>query len=464
MPIRRIVIYIVFFLCSLACTDRAEDTDFVIPEPSALEKILTRGVLKVSTFYNTTDYYVYRGITRGFHYDLAKDFAGFLGVKLRIVEINNDIDTAIARLQQGKYDLLAVSLTQMPERKDKLRFTHPFFQTDEVLVQNKSSKPIQNMTELDGKEVFIPKSAVSYKKVLQQIQDSLNIRIYITESNDFSHEDLLHQVETGEINYTVIDENLAQASSASMKNLDYSLKLKNDISVSWATKPEAALLTNEINDWLKKIRKSGKLNYLYKRYFSSHQSVPHNTTKYSLLKQGEISVFDDLLKKESKKLNWDWYLLAALVFNESKFDPQAESEVGAYGLMQIIPETADQYKVTDYFQPDSNVYVGVQYLSYLEKYFSAMPIDSTERIKFVLASYNAGAGHILDAMRLAEKYGKDPHKWEDNVDYYLLHKNKPEYYRDSLAKNGYCRGPQTFHYVNRVLETYNNYKNIKHKH
>ena len=271
----------------------------------------------------------------------------------------------------------------------------------------------------------------------------------------------MHLVETGEINYTVIDENIAQASSYSMKNLDIALKLKEDISVSWATHSDASLLSSEINNWLEEIRKNGKLNYLYKRYFGKHPAVPHNTTKYTLIKKGDISPFDKLFRKESKKLGWDWRLLAALVYTESQFDPYAESEGGAYGLMQIIPETADHFNVGNYFEPDSNVYVGTEYLHYLDRYFSSQPIDSSERLKFVLAAYNAGPGHVLDAIRLANKYGKDATLWDNNVDYYLLHKNEPEYYRDPLSKNGYCNGRQTYKYVQQVLETYNNYKNIK---
>lgn len=460
MTVSKIAIYTVIFLFCACKSGQKGGVEFVLPEPAPLEKILSKGALDISTFYNTTDYYVYRGITRGFHYELAKDFAQYLGVKLRIVEVNNDIDSAIHRLKTGKYDLLAVSLTQTPERNQQLRFSHPFFQTKEVLVRNKESDPILNMTDLDGKEVFIPKSASSYKKLLQQIQDSLNIHIEITEIENYSYEDLIHLVETGEIDYTVIDENIAQASSYSMKNIDFSLKLKDSISVSWATNPDADLLTTEINNWLKEIRKSGKLNYLYKRYFQNHKSVPHNTSKYSLLKKGDISVFDPLLKQESKRLNWDWRLLAALIYTESQFDPDAESSVGAYGLMQIIPETAEQFKVENYFQADSNVYVGVEYLRYLDKYFSSYPIEPEERIKFILASYNAGPGHILDAIRLAQKYGKDPNVWDNNVDFYLLHKNDPQYYRDPIVKNGYCNGGQAYKYVQSVLDTYNNYKNI----
>lgn len=461
MTIYRISVYIAILLCCSCHNNQQGTSEFLLPEPSSLEKILTKGTLDISTFYNTTDYYVYQGITRGFHYDLAQDFADYLGVKLQIIEVNNNIDTAIQRLQDGKYDLLAVSLTQTPERKEQLRFSQPFFHTGEVLVQNKENVPVKNMSELDGKEIFIPKSATSYKKVLQQIQDSLNIHIYITEIDHYSNEDLMHLVETGEINYTVIDENVAQASRFSMKNIDYSLKLQENISVSWATNPDAGLLTNEIDSWLKTIQKNGKLNYLYRRYFNNRQSVPHHTSKYALLKKGSISPFDQLLKKESLRLNWDWRLLAAIVFCESEFNPEAESEMGAYGLMQIIPETAEHFHVYDYFLPDSNIYAGVSYLSYLNKYFTSYVPDSTERVKFVLASYNAGAGHVLDAIRLADKYGKDPQTWDNNVAYFLLHKNEPTYYQDPLAKNGYCNGPQAYNYVLRVLQTYNNYKNIR---
>ncbi len=452
------MILLFLFACQ---PDKENSHEWVLPEPSSLEKILTRGTLNISTFYNTTDYYVYQGRTRGFHYDLARDFADYLGVNLRIVEVNNDIDTAIHKLQNGRYDLLAFSLTQTPERTQQLRFSEPLFRTGEVLVQNKNNPLIQDIKDLNGKDIYIPRSAASYKKLLQQIQDSLHIQLTVIEVEHYSYEELLHLVEIGEIDYTVVDENIAKASSYSMRNLDIALKLKDDISVSWATQPEAQLLTEEIDCWLKQVRQNGKLNYLYKRYFGQHQGIPHYTTKYALIKKGDLSPFDDLFRKESKKLGWDWRLLAALVYTESQFDPYAESKVGAYGLMQIIPETAEQYGVGNYFEPDSNVYAGTEYLLYLDRYFSNQPVDSTERIKFVLASYNAGAGHVLDAIRLANKYGKNATLWDNQVDFYMLHKNEPEYYLDPLCRNGYCNGPQTYKYVQQVLETYNNYKNIK---
>ena len=103
-----------------ACQEPKKETpEFVFPASSPVEKILAKGFLDVSTFYSTTDYYIYKGITRGFHYELAQSFADFLGVKLRIIEVNNNLDSAIHRLREGKYDLIAVSMTVTPERQEK---------------------------------------------------------------------------------------------------------------------------------------------------------------------------------------------------------------------------------------------------------------------------------------------------------------------------------------------------------
>ena len=461
MTFKRIATYISILVCIGCNVTHTASSEMILPEPSYLEKILTRRTLNISTFYNTTDFYIYQGISRGFHYDLAKDFADYLMVDLQIIEINNNPDTAIHHLQNEKYDLLAISMTSTPDREEKLRFCQPVFKTNEVLVQNKNHSPIGNLKNLDGKEIFIPKNFPAYKKTLEQLEDSLNIKIHIREVDQIFNEDLLHLVETGVIHYTVVDENIARASSFSMKNLDFTTKLKNDISVSWVSNKKADLLTDEINRWLQKIRQEGKLQYLYKRYFNNSKTTIGNKSKYILLREGKISPYDELLKKESKRLGWDWRLLAAIVFSESQFNPEAESQFGAYGLMQIIPETAEHFHVFDYFRPDSNIHAGVSYLKYLDKYLTSYIADPQERIKFVLASYNAGPGHILDAIRLTKKYGKNPYLWENNVDFYMRHKNEKQYYQDSLAKNGYCNGPQTYHYVRRVLDIYNNYKSIK---
>lgn len=453
---------LILLLCRLciSCQESAAPVPFVTTEPSCLLGILERGTLHIATSYNTTDFYVHQGVTKGFHYELAKDFAAYLGIELQVIEVNNNVDTAIAHLREGRYDLLAMNLTPTPERRKFLRFTQPLFHTSEVLVQNNRHGSVKSPEALDTQIVLIPEGT-SYPNTLHHLQDSLGIHIELIEVDQHFNEDLLHLVETGSIPYTVTDENIAQAAAFSMKHINYTLRLQDSIAISWATLSEEDLLVDEINQWLQTIRKNGKLRMLYQRYFNNSHSVPAHVSKYIMLKKGKISPYDNLLKKESRRLDWDWRLLAAIAYTESRFDPEAESSFGAYGLMQVMPETAEQFRVTDYFSPEGNVHAGVSYLKYLDTYFTPYISEPEERIKFILASYNAGPGHVLDAIRLAEKYGKNPTVWDNQVDYYLLHKNESRFYRDSVAKNGYCNGPQAYHYVRNVLETYGNYKNIK---
>lgn len=427
---------------------------------SILSEIQAKGYLDIATQYSSTDYYIYKGVTRGFHYEMAQDFAEFLGVKLRIEEVHANLDTAIQRLQESKYDLLSVSMTQTTERAEKVIFSAPLFYTSEVLVRHKNNKSVTSLEDLGGKIIYVKPDA-PYKHTLRQLRDSLRIAFEISEVSSFSSEDLLYLVESGEIDFTVTDENIARRFSSSMKNLDYSFKIKEGIPVSWALNARDQELAGKLDEWLQSVKRNGKLNIFYKRYFSNNHQISLSHSTYTLLKNGDISPFDKQLKKASRQLNWDWRLLAALVYTESRFNPHAISNVGAYGLMQVLPETAAMFGVKDYTSPDNNIYVGTQFLQHLHRVFSRFKMDKEEEIKFILASYNIGAGHVMDAMRLAEKYDKDPRKWEQNVDFYLLHKSDPVYYKDSLSRNGYCNGSQAYNYVLRVLDTYNNYKHIQ---
>lgn len=454
--IRNITYTLSLLLCLASCKTKEEDP-LIIPEPTTLEQIDQRGVLNVCSYYNTTDYYVYKGIPKGFHYELVKDFADYLGVKLNI-EVNSNIEESIQKLNEGKYDLIAMSLAITDTRKEQVRFVHPLFSTSRVLVQYKSDSIIQTAQDLRGKEIFI-QEGTSNTKFLQQLNDSLQLNLKITELEDVTYEDILLKVENGELPFTVIDKNVAQIAAQYMKHIDYSLQLSADGPVSWAVAGKAVLLNEEINDWLAPIKKSEKFNVLYNRYFKSSYITSLRNSKYYKLKNGVISSFDPIIKEEAKKIDWDWRLLAAVIYQESGFDPEATSHLGAIGLMQVMPETSIQLGFENYQAPQDNIKVGAYYLKYLEKMFSKLDLDTLEQTKFTLAAYNAGPGHVFDAMRLAESYGKNPKIWDNNVDYFLLHKSQPELYRDSVVRFGYCDGRQTFRFVNNIIENYTHYKN-----
>ena len=178
--------------------------------------------------------------------------------------------------------------------------------------------------------------------------------------------------------------------------------------------------------------------------------------------KGNISPYDSLFKANASIAGLDWRLLAAVAYNESRFNPNTVSPNGAMGIMQLMHRTGKRYGLNDstFFEPADNIKAGARLIASLEKQFASVK-DSAERIKYVLAAYNAGHGHIVDAMNLAKKYKDNPNIWADNVEKYLLLKSKAKYYNDPVVKLGYFRANHTVKFVKGVVVTYEKYKTQK---
>ncbi|MDZ7776546.1 MAG: transglycosylase SLT domain-containing protein [Bacteroidales bacterium] len=167
-----------------------------------------------------------------------------------------------------------------------------------------------------------------------------------------------------------------------------------------------------------------------------------------------------ILKEEAEKLGWDWRLIASMIYQESNFIPEAQSWVGAYGLMQMMPATMQKMGIDSSASPHQQIKAGVRYIKWLDNQFKPRIEDEEERKKFVLAAYNVGLAHVFDAIRLAEKYDKDPAVWNENVDWFLLNKSNPEFYQDSVVYYGYARGEEPYKYVNEIYSRYDHYRKI----
>jgi membrane-bound lytic murein transglycosylase F len=167
-----------------------------------------------------------------------------------------------------------------------------------------------------------------------------------------------------------------------------------------------------------------------------------------------------MIKQFSTSINWDWRLLASLICQESRFEPDVESNTGAFGLMQIMPETGRNFGIDITSSPENNLKAGIRYINWLYSIFNPMISDEKERLNFILAAYNAGPGHILDAMKLAEKNGMNPQKWSGSVSLWLLRKSEPQYYNDTVVKNGYFRGSESVNFVSQILTRFQQYKSI----
>ncbi len=176
-----------------------------------------------------------------------------------------------------------------------------------------------------------------------------------------------------------------------------------------------------------------------------------------------ISVLDDHFREAADSIDWDWKLLAAICYTESKFDSTAVSHVGAYGVMQMLPKTLRSLGVPDSLHTDTrtNIHAGARYLKKLERIFRRIK-NFDERLNFVLASYNAGIGQIDDAMALAQKYGRSRYVWNNGVDTFLILKKYPEYYNDSVCKTGsFNSSDETLQFVKKVTKRWKRYQRLQ---
>lgn len=195
---------------------------------------------------------------------------------------------------------------------------------------------------------------------------------------------------------------------------------------------------------------------LFRHYFETSKINRRKIIDLKKLRYGHISEYDNLFKAYAKTIDWDWKLLAAQGYVESRFDPNATSWAGAKGLMQLMPGTARNYGLSpeEITNPEKNIEAATKSIRDLNKSLKKYVPDDAERIKFILAAYNSGIAHIYDAIALAKKYGKNPQIWHGNVSEALLMKSNPEFYNDDVCKYGYFRGKQTVSYVNEVSQTY----------
>ncbi len=441
-----------FFLsCSI---ERAGEENVV----RDLTEIRESGELVVLTAYGSTSYFDYRDELMGYEYELAKKLAADLGLTLQVV-VGTDEDDLEQRLLRGEGDLIAYRLRVTGERRQDLLFTNRNLVTNQVLVQANSDSMLTDISELIGKEIVV--KAGKYHERLNHYNAEIGGGIHIRVAPDsLSVEDLILMVSENKIAYTIADNDIALLNKTYYKNINISLPVSFPQRSAWATRRTSPELMQAVNQWFEKNAKTRFYTSLYRKYFYRNKYFDDTLQDNPpLLSGGMISVYDDLIRQNAAAVGWDWRLLAALIHKESKFNPEAESWAGAVGLMQLMPATAMKMGIepADFFVPEQNIKAGIKYLKHLDRFFSAIE-DRDERIKFMLAAYNSGEAHILDARALASKYGKDPDVWTDNVEIYIRLKNNPEYYNDEVCRYGYARGEETFQYVRQVLERFEYYR------
>lgn len=424
---------------------------------AALTAMPLPDTLRVATLYSPSSYFLYREETMGYDYDLIMRMAADKGFAVNL-EIAPSLSAAVEMLDSGQVDLIAYEVPVTAEYKEHVLACGPENITSQVLVQPKvkGRALISDVTQLAGRDVFV-EAGSKYMARLENLNNEIGggIRIHSVDREEMITEDLIDLVSRDSIPLTVVDSDIALVNKTYYPDLDISLQVSFPQRSQWGVSPNSKWLADSIDAWMGRKRTRDAQAVLLKRYFELSKA----TGRAALLdfKEGVASPFDDMFRRHCRDTRWDWRLVAALGWTESMFDASVVSWAGARGMMQIMPSTAKAYGLTadDVLDNDMSVATAVKILNDLDKSLASRVPDPDERARFVMAAYNSGLAHILDAIALAGKHGLNPQKWEGNVAPALMMKSKPEYYNDPVCKNGYFNGRQTIDHVSRVFAFYN---------
>lgn len=418
------------------------------------EAIKQHGRLRMLTLNNPASYFMWRGELMGFDLDLVRAFAKQNGLHVSVI-LKDDINQLIEALKNGEGDIIAASLTKTQEREQQgLSFSRPYLKVSEQLVGRKGSDSIDDLSELENRVIGINPSTVFYQR-LEQLKETYP-NITIEKTPGLTTENLIDKMMNESFYATVADSHLLAIEQAHREDLSVLMELNQQSDIAWAFRSDQPKLREQLNRFIKKEYRGLFYNVTYNKYFkNSRRMKAHKADRVTDNQQ--LSPYDHLIKPLAEKYSMDWRLLVAQMYQESKFNPKAKSFAGALGLMQVMPRTAREMGFKDLHTPSQGIEAGVTYMHWLEARFPG-ELDLQERIFFTLAAYNAGAGHVRDARRLAKQQGFDPNRWFDHVEKAMLMLSQPEHYKK--ARFGYVRGSEPVHYVKSIRDRYLGYLQI----
>lgn len=433
--------------------------------------------LRVGTLYSPTTYFIYRDEPMGYEYDMVKQYAESHRLPMKLV-VAPSFHTLVEMLDSGRIDLVACRVPMTSDFKNQVRFCGPVNVTAQVLVQKTvkeaGDKYVDNVTGLIGRDVYV-ETGTKYFQRLENLNEEVGggINIHALASDTLVARDLVEMVAEGEVPLTVVDGDIAMLEKTYYNNIDVSVAVSLEQKSAWAVARNNEVLANSIDKWSRTIADNKEVKEIHRRYFemaknpyggsggnATGSSAASGASGARMMNSTTISQYDNLFRKYAPQIEWDWRLLAAVAYEESRFDNSATSWAGAAGVMQIMPRTAavNGLPASQIRDPERNIATSVKIFKVLDNLLMKSVPSPGERLKFVLASYNAGQGHIFDAMALAEKYGMNKRVWDSNVRDALLMKARQEYYTDPVVRHGYFHASETVSYVDRVMQTYDYYK------
>lgn len=414
---------------------------------STLEQIQKRGTIRMITTNNATSYYTYRDSPMGFEYDLAKAFADHLGVALEVIV--PEWDTMFELLNSGQGDFIAAGITITEPREQIALFSQPYMPVQQKFIHHKLKFGIKSIEQLAGKTIHVRKGT-SYQERLEEIKAS-GIDLEIELLDDVPTEEIIRMVSEKEIKFTIVDSNIALLNRRYYPEIKIGLPIQEEEYLGWAVKKTNEALRDQINQFIEMAEATGLLGKIYRKYYGNVEIFDYfDLKKFHERIKTRLPKYRKIIKTEAEKYGFDWRLIAAIVYQESHFNPRAKSRTGVRGLMQVTLATAKQMGIKNRLDPKQSVKAGVKFLNLMHKRFDDIP-DPQQQKLFALASYNVGYGHVRDAQAIARQQGMDINKWT-SLEKTLPLLSKQKYYKHT--RHGYARGQEPVTYVERILTYY----------
>lgn len=421
-----------------------------IKQASVLDKIKKSKTLNVVLLNASSVYYIGSEGPQGFEYDLLKAYADSLGVDLNITTANT-LKEAIELSKNPNIAITSAGLSKTPNRKKAFNFGPTYFEVQEQVICNRKMMAGGNFPKdiegLKGLKVVVGEDT-SYSETVESIkQDGYDINV--TYSSEYSTEELLSQVASHEIDCTIANSNIYALNLRYFTEIALAFTISGREQLAWVLAPDSKELEASMYSWLNSFNQSGMMEELKDHHYNYVLFFDYyDTTLFYKRIKSTLPQYEHYFKKAAQKYTLPWKLLAAVSYRESDWNPKAKSFTGVEGMMMITNATAKVLGVENRLDPEQSIFGGAKHI---KEMLATVPdeVVGESRLKFALAAYNIGMGHILDAQELAKTIGYDQNSWSDIKK--VLPLLSQEKYHKKL-RFGYARGAEAVKYVEDIYD------------
>ncbi len=423
-------------------------------DADTIERIRRSGTLRMITTQAVNTFYTYQDEPAGLEYDLAQAFADFLNVELDV--ITPGWSHLFSYLTLGKGDLVAAGLAITRENLKTVDFSLPIMTTQQHVVHHRLTIGPEELTDLTGQTLNVRRDSAPHHRLKELEAEGLDFT-YILHEN-VSAEDLIAMVNDREIKMTIAEFNVAMLNQRYFPDIIIGIPVQVRQSLAWAVRKGDTAMLEAVNQFLYQSHRSGLLTRIIDKYYKDSQMLDtFEIKKFHERIWSRLPDYRHMIEKEAARYGFDWRLMAATIYQESHFDPDATSPTLVRGLMQVTHAAAREMGIENRLNPSESIRAGIKYLNLMYSRFENIE-DSYQRMLFALASYNVGYGHVLDAMDIARKKKMDALTWQ-SVKQTLPLLARPVYHEQT--RYGYARGWEPVQFVERILTYYDILKQIE---